>query len=140
MSEQSTVSSPAPDASDTAARLAVVILIVIIVAGFVIAPFNAWRWSAQPFPGVLLEPTLNVTGANDPTWEAMRAGLNFPDHLVALDDIRINSRADLDAALKRLGVGARVTLRFASETGQQKLATVTLTRFPPSELLPRFVG
>lgn len=139
MSEQPTTRSPAPDPSDTAARLAVMALIVITVAGFVIALIEAWRWSVQPFPGVLLEPTLNVTGANDPTWEAMRAGLSFPDHLATLDDTRINSRAELDAALKRLGVGARVTLRFVTETGQQKLAPVTLTPFPSSELLARFV-
>ena len=139
MSEQSTAPSSASNPADTAARLAVVVLIVITVAGFVIAPINAWRWSVQPFPGVLLEPTLDVTGANDPAWEAMRAGLNFPDHLVALDDIRINNRAELDAALKRLGVGARLTLRFVAETGQQKLAPVTLAQFPLSELLPRFV-
>ncbi len=138
MSEQPTEHSPSPDKSD-AARLVVVALIVITVAGFVVAPIAVWRWAAQPFPGVLLEPTLNVTGANDPDWDAMRAGLEFPDHLVALDDTLIHSRADLNAALSRLGVGARVTLRFVTETGQQKLAPVTLSQFPRSELLSRFV-
>jgi signal transduction histidine kinase len=122
------------------AQIAAVILIAITVVGFVIAPIEAWRWAAQPFPGVMLEPTLNVTGANDPTWEAMRAGhLNFPDHLVALDDTPVNSRADLEAALNRLGVGARVTLRFVTETGEQKVSPVTLIQFPRSELLSRFV-
>ena len=83
MIEQSKETLSSSSRSDIVAQIAVAVLACVALVALVIAPFNAWRWAAQPFPGVFFESTLNVTDANNPAWEGPRSGLTFPDHLVA---------------------------------------------------------
>jgi len=125
--------------SGTAAHVVVGILAVVMVVAVALAPFNAWRWAAQPFPGTFFEPTLNISDANNPDWEGPRRGLAFPYHLVAIDDTPIHNRSELEAVLNQRGFGSRITLRVATQSGQEKVASVTLIQFPRSALISYFV-
>jgi len=139
MAEQPKTKQPWSGWSGTAAHIAVGIVAVIMLAAVALAPFNAWRWAAQPFPGTFFEPTLNITDANQPEWEGPRRGLVFPDHLVAIDDTPIRRRSDIETVLSQRGLGAQVTLHVVTQSGQEKLASVTLIRFPRQDLFSYFV-
>lgn len=139
MAEQLETKRLGPGWSGRAAHIVVGLLAIMMLVVAVIAPFNAWQWAAQPFPGTFFEPTLNVTDANRPDWEGPQRGLAFPDHLVAIDDIPIHSRSELQAVLSQRGFGARITLRLVTQAGDEKLATVTLVPFPRSALFSYFV-
>ena len=139
MVEQPKASTTLSDVSGTVATIVVSVLAVVALAVTVLAPINAWRWANQPFPGIMIEPALFVTGANDPSWQGPRAGVGHPDLLVAVDDTPIRTHADLDAVLQKRGLGDQVTLHFVTTAGQQKPVLVTLERFPLSELVSRFV-
>ena len=139
MIEQSKETLSSSSRSDIVAQIAVAVLASVALVALVVAPFNAWRWAAQPFPGVFFESTLNVTDANNPAWEGPRSGLTFPDHLVQIDDTPIHSRAELDAALFQRGIGARITLHVVASSGQQKSVPVTLIQFPRADFISFFV-
>jgi len=139
MAEQSKTKQPWSGWSGTAAHIAVGILAVVMLVAVALAPFYAWRWASQPFPGTFFEPTLNVTDANKPEWDGPRRGLVFPDHLVAIDDLPVYSRSDIERVLSQRGFGAQVTLRVVTLSGQEKLVSVTLSHFPRRDLFSYFV-
>jgi len=139
MTEQS---RPGPLASDwmgTAAQVAVAVLAAAMLLAMVIAPYDALRWASLPFPGTFIEPTLNVTDANNPAWEGPHSGLSFPDHLDAVDDTPIRDQADLEAVLSQRHIGDRVTLSVTTLSGQTKVVSLTLTQFPRLDLFSYFV-
>ena len=139
MIEQSKETLSSSSRSDIVAQIAVAVLACVALVALVIAPFNAWRWAARPFPGVFFESTLNVTDANNPAWEGPRSGLTFPDHLVQIDDTLIRSRAELDAVLIQRGIGARIMLHVVTSSGRQKSVPVTLIRFPRADFISFFI-
>ncbi len=139
MIEQSKETLSSSSRSDIVAQIAVAVLACVALVALVIAPFNAWRWAARPFPGVFFESTLNVTDANNPAWEGPRSGLTFPDHLVQIDDTLIRSRAELDAVLIQRGIGARTMLHVVTSSDQQRIVPVTLIRFPRADFISFFI-
>ena len=64
-------------------------IVVVVLAATVLlltwVAFLAWRTAQVPFPGLFTEPTLVVNGAGDDAWPGYAAGIQYPDHLLALD-------------------------------------------------------
>ena len=127
--------------------------------------FLAAQWSERPFLGALLTRTLVVDGSRPvehDTWSALAAGLAWPDRIVSLNDVRLDTDstearyAVFQAALAGFQPGDSVRVGFerpvanaetaslpgcAEPSGGLALCTadVTIGVFPPGDFFAQFV-
>jgi len=92
-------------------------LLVVTVLLLAWAAFLAWRTMQVPFPGLFTEPTLVVNGAGDESWPGYAAGLQYPDHLLALDGQPLENTTALMQALVQYEPGDVVTLTARDKDG-----------------------
>ena len=117
-------------------------LLFITFGANLLAPVLAWQWVRQPFVGVLLEQTL-VVSSDEPAWPGHRAGLRHPDRILAVDGQPVRNSAELRALLRDRQPGDTVVYTVESEDGRggwtERLVTVPLGTFPPSQFVINFV-
>lgn len=101
--------------------------------------FLAWHTTQVPFPGLFTEPTLIVNNLGDSTWSGYTAGLCFPDHLVALDGLLLESPTALMGVLARYEPGDVVTLTVQGGDGALRDTHVRLESLPINGLTRFFV-
>jgi signal transduction histidine kinase len=104
-----------------------------------IAAFLAWRTAQVPFPGLFTEPTLVVTGMGDRAWPGYAAGLEYTDHLVALDGRLLDTTTALMRELASRVRGDTVTLTARDTTGALRDVSVRLGPLPTEALAGFFI-
>ena len=113
------------------------IAVLLFVLGLVLAN----RWLQQPFLGALYEQTLvfNGTGVGDiPAW-ALFNQVVTGDQLVAINDIPTKNSEQIRAILQDHFPGEEVKITVRSESGEERVLTVTLHSFPASSRTVYFV-
>jgi signal transduction histidine kinase len=66
-------------------RLPSILVSILAVSIALVALHGAVRWYGKPFGGLLVDPDATVSSIGLPTWSGIRAGLRFPDEIVAVD-------------------------------------------------------
>jgi PAS domain S-box-containing protein len=122
-------------------RLLVFAVLVVTVGTLVAAPILAYRWSREPFPGMLLEPTLVLSPYEGVGWARLQFDppLEQPDHLAAIDGRPVERRADVEAILSEHQVGDTVRVTITRQNGSRREEQITLARFPVRDLVLLFV-
>jgi len=110
-----------------------------------VAAFLAWRATQAPFPGFLTEPTLVINGMGDSDWPGYAAGLEYQDHLIALDGRPLNDATALARELARYEAGDVVVFTVRTPEGVTRDVPVELEATPPNVwgnffLLPYSLG
>jgi signal transduction histidine kinase len=118
--------------------LAICLIIVAIVNATTC--IFALDWVSQPFPGLLLEPTLVISGTGNPNWPAFSLGtFGNPDRLLAINGQPVHNSSEIAAILKGASPGENVRLTIERQTDEGVLVTkefsVPLTLFPFSDFL-----
>jgi len=109
--------------------------VVLLAAAAVLA----WRTTQVPFPGLFTEPTLVVNGIGDQTWAGYAAGLEYTDHLIALDGQPLKDTTALMRGLSRYEPGDVVVLTARDREGAQRDVSVRLEVTPVNALTSFFV-
>ena len=94
---------------ERASWLAIALLLCATVAVELIVPILSWRWTQLPFPDLLFEHTLLVSGDHRSDWNTDITQEGFPV-LVAVGDRPVTGDEDLTQALRGLTPGQQVTL------------------------------
>jgi signal transduction histidine kinase len=129
-------------ASDLRAKLVqvlVALLMLATLAVYVLAAVLAIQTARRPFLGAFVEPTLVVNRVGENDWTGRAAGLDLPDHLVALDGQPLTHPQSLYDQLSGYKAGDIVTLTVERDDGSRRQVTVTLQSFPNSALIGYFV-
>jgi signal transduction histidine kinase len=117
----------------------VALSILVTLSVYVAAAVVAQQTVRRPFLGAFVEPTLVVNSVGDDSWNGRAAGLDLPDHLVALDGQPLTHPEALYEQLSGYKAGDVVTLTVEREDGSRRRVTVTLQSFPSSALIGYFV-
>ncbi len=115
---------------------------VLLVATLLLlawSAFLAWRTMQVPFPGLFTEPTLVVNGAGDDAWPGYAAGIQYPDHLLALDGQPLESTTALMQALAQYEPGDVVMLTARGKDGTLHDVQVCLEPVPRNAWVNFFV-
>jgi len=120
--------------ADLATRLGRVIVffvLAVVVTAFLIAHVLAWRWQRQPFPGLLVEPTLVLSPIQARGWARLQLDppLEQPDRLVAIDGQPVERYADVAAILSQRVAGDVITVSVVRPDGSLREEQITLARF-----------
>lgn len=114
----------------------------IAIVLFIYGLFLASHWLSQPFLGALYEHTLvfNGTGpsAAVPAW-ALYDQVVIGDQLVAINGTSVKSSEDISAILGQHFPGEDVEVTVRSESGDERVLTVTLHNFPSDSRTVYFV-
>jgi signal transduction histidine kinase len=117
----------------------VAVLLAATAALLAVTAFLAWRTTQVPFPGLFVEPTLVVNGTGDRTWSGYAAGLQYTDHLVALDGQPLDGTTALMRELSRHQPGDVVTLTAQGKDGTLRDVRVRLEPLPTKTLGSFFI-
>jgi GAF domain-containing protein len=119
--------SSKPSLYEWVSRWFVILIILGTIAVEVAVPIVAWRWVQQPFPGLLLEQTLVVTGMGSTNW-----GEDVPHEssvrLIAVGDQPVASSRDVNQAMQALSPGQSVPLTFQPRSGADPFQAQTVVR------------
>jgi adenylate cyclase len=136
--------------TDLATRLGRMILslvLAIAVVAFLVAHVSAWRWTTEPFLGMLLDPTLVLSTLQGRGWARLQFDppLEQPDRLIAIDGQPLERYADVRAVLNEHTVGDTVWVLITRPDGSLREEQITLTSFPLKDLflifmIPYLVG
>ncbi|MEJ2208300.1 MAG: GAF domain-containing protein [Anaerolineae bacterium] len=111
-------------------RLIVLLMFLCAIAVETIVPIIALRWIQLPFPGLLLEQTLVVSGIPGEGWYTDQV----PErqmHLTAIDGEMVTDSRDIGRVLRDRSPGETVSLSLAPRGGgPEQTLQVTLQRFP----------
>jgi signal transduction histidine kinase len=120
-------------------RLAL-ILIVGAVVTLIVALVGAWEVAQTPFLGLFIEPTNIISATGDGSWSGYSTGLAFPQRIVALDGVWLDSPTGLTTELSAYDVGDDVDLTIVDpDTGAEVEYTVELTSLPEDAFLSYFL-
>ena len=78
-------------------------------------------WVGQTFHGFRLDPALFVSNFNQPQWEGPRAGIQPEDQVLAVDNDKIASYRQFEAAIRNHAVGDMITLTIRRGEATQSL-------------------
>jgi PAS domain S-box-containing protein len=112
-------------------RLIIFFTLAVAVVAFIVAHVLAWRWSREPFLGMMLEPTLVLSPYRGRGWARLQFDppLEQPDRLIAIDGQPVERRADVAAILSEHEVGDTVWVLVTRRDGELREEQVTLTSF-----------
>ena len=116
-------------------RYLALILILGAAATLVVALLGAWQVARNPFLGVFTEPTNIISATGDRNWSGYSAGLDFPQRIVELDGLRLDSPTDLSVALSEYEVLTVVD----PDDGERATYSVLLTSLPEDAFLSFFL-
>ncbi len=119
-------------------RLFVIVLLIGAVVVEMAAPVVAWQWQQRPFPGLLLEQTLVVTGVGSEDW----AG-DVPRHdlvrLIAVAGQPVGNSEAVQQALRGVPSGETVTVTFQPQGGSGPIQALAVVQpFPLQDWLVLF--
>jgi len=122
-------------------RAIVFFSLAIAVVAFLVAHILAWRWSREPFLGMMLEPTLVLSPFRGKGWARLQfePPLEQPERLAAIDGQPVRLRADVAAILSEREVGDTVQVTVVGEDGDQRKAPITLAPFPLRDMILLFL-
>jgi len=128
-------------------RAVIFLALAFVVLALLAANILAWRWSREPFLGMMLEPTLVLSPFEGKGWARLQFDppLEQPDRLIEIDDQPVERRADVADALSQRSVGDTVSVTIARQEGGLRTERITLTSFPLRDmflifLLPYLAG
>jgi hypothetical protein len=121
------------------AQVTIALLMLLTLAMYIVAAVLAAQTASRPFLGALVEPTLVVNVVGEDDWSGRAAGLNLPDHIVALDGQPLTRPWSLYDALSAYETGDTVNLTVERPEGDVRSVTVELQSFPASALVSFFV-
>jgi membrane-associated protease RseP (regulator of RpoE activity) len=114
-----------------------VVAVILFLVGLVLAD----RWLRQPFLGALYEHTLvfNGTGPGDPipAW-ALFDQVVVGDQLIAINGESVKSAEEIHSILQGHFPGEEVKVTVRSESGEERILTITLYSFPASNNIKRY--
>ena len=130
--------------ADLATRLGRVTLfsvLAVAVIAFLVAHVLAWRWSREPFLGLLLEPTLVISPLQGKGWARLQCAppLEQPDRLVAIDGRPVERYADMAAVLSEHAAGDTVSVSVARPDSSLREEQIVLAPFPLRDLFLIFI-
>lgn len=122
-------------------RAIVFLCLAIGVGAFLAAHVLAWRWSAEPFLGLLVEPTFVLSPLQGSGWARLQLDppLAQPDRLIAIDSQPVERYSDVAAILSEREVGDTVWVLVARPDGDLREEQVTLTPFILKDMLLIFL-
>ncbi|MBU0704391.1 MAG: GAF domain-containing protein, partial [Chloroflexi bacterium] len=130
-------------------RAIVFLCLAIGVVAFLVAHVLAWRWSTEPFLGLLLEPTLVLSPLQGKGWARLQLDppLMQPDRLIAIDSQPVERYSDVAAILSEHEVGDTVWVltTHGDDDDDLREEQITLAPFPLRDmflifLVPYVVG
>jgi PAS domain S-box-containing protein len=112
-------------------RAIVFFVLAVVVTAFLVAHVLAWRWQRQPFPGLLVEPTLVLSPIQARGWARLQCDppLEQPDRLAAIDGQPVERYADVAAILSQRVAGDVVHVTVTRPDGSLREEQITLARF-----------
>jgi PAS domain S-box-containing protein len=112
-------------------RMIVFFVLAVVVIAFLVAHVLAWRWQRQPFPGMLVEPTLVLSPIQARGWARLQLDppLEQPDRLAAIDGQPVERYADVAAILSQRVAGDLITVSVVRPDGSMREEQITLARF-----------
>ncbi len=122
-------------------RMIILFVLAVVVTVFLVAHVLAWRWAREPFPGLLLEPTLVLSPLQGRGWARLQFDppLEQPDRLIAIDGQPVKRYADVATILSEHAGGDTVRVQVARPDGNLREAQVTLALFPLRDLFLIFI-
>jgi PAS domain S-box-containing protein len=122
-------------------RVIIFFVLTVAVIAFIIAHVTAWRWSREPFLGMLLEPTLVLSPFQGRGWARLQFDppLEQPDRLIAIDGQPVSSYADVSAILSEREVGDTVWVLVTRQDGELREEQITLAAFPLVDMVLVFL-
>ena len=110
-------------------RLAVLLLILGAIAVEAAVPVLAWRWTRLPFPGMLLEQTLVVSGIRSEGWYTDQLAERLM-RLTGIDGEAVTNSRDVRRVLEGRSPGEAVSLSLVPRGGgPEQTLQVNLQRF-----------
>ena len=130
-----------PDLVTRLGRAIIFLSLAIGVVAFLVAHVLAWRWAAEPFPGLLLEPTLVLSPLQGKGWARLQLDppLEQPDRLIAIDGQTVERYSDVAAILSEHEVGDTVWVLVIRPDGDMREEQVTLVSFPLKDMFLIFI-
>lgn len=120
-------------------RVLTITALVLAVLAAVVAPLLAISWSKIPFPGMLMEHTLVVNDIKGRNWSGQLNGIDYPQHIVRVGGMQVNTPAEVGALLATYQVGQTLSFFTRLPTGETRLfPTITLITFPLQSLVRLF--
>ncbi len=121
------------------------ILLAIASLAMIVLPWLAWRWTRQPFPGILFGPSYVASAMSPSSWEGARLGIWPPDQLRAVDGSTLQDSFDLERIMSGHRPGEQVVLTLHRPDGTERRVSVTLVQIGWLDLfvymgLPYLVG
>jgi len=122
-------------------RAIVFLSLAIGVVAFLAAHVLAWRWAAEPFPGLLLEPTLVLSPLQGSGWARLQLDppLMQPDKLIAIDGRPVERYSDVAAALSAHEVGDQVWVLVTRPDVDLREEQVALVPFSLKDMFLIFI-
>ncbi len=116
--------------ADTRRHFGIFVATALAITVALLSLYNAVHWYGRPFPGLLVDPDLVVSNVSLPGWENDRQRLGFPDRIVAIDGIVLDTLSSRDAAKKwdqalalAMAQGrSHVTCRIQARAGEREVS------------------
>jgi PAS domain S-box-containing protein len=123
-----------------ARRVTMLLVFVLTLAAYVIAPVLAIDWIQHPFLGAFVEQTGVVSQIEGSNWSARQAGLPGAAQITRIDDQPVANAAALRAIIQQKSIGDEIQIEYAEANGHTAtLSNVRLQTFPAQDVLVDFL-
>jgi class 3 adenylate cyclase len=123
--------------AQVARRVLVLLLVVLVLVITAIATKNAITWVGKPFAGFLVNERLVLGNIGQYHWTGTKAGLKWPDRVVAANGWPVRSMPDLEAVVREARLAEPITYTIEQE-GSLRQVTVRTMRFDWADLFMTF--
>ena len=117
------------------------ILLISTLLVLSILPALAYKWIQVPFMGAFVEKTLvfnSVKPQGDIPWLGLRAGLESPYQLVAIQGQDVNNAKEIANVLARFSPGEQVEISYDTGSGIERV-DIRLQNFPLGDIFAFFL-
>jgi len=128
-----------------AGRLALIVLLALTAALYLVGPVIAFQWMRGPYLGTFVEYPLNANlKVAEPFMPSeMRIGTTYQlrqdDLILSIDGTPVSKAAELYRLLRGYEIGDRLLLDVQGSDGQVREAGVLLSRLPLSVVIPMYL-